>query len=171
MGTCFISFKFGSSMTAAGIFPGSSRTHEQTFMVRRKALSDSSAPKRAQSLASDPCVYLNNSATAQEGLPDYNSSPKECKDTGGTWIPQGDSWKIDPASGTVIDLTSFSTLLGCIGDTVWDDTRTGAVNGAIVGGVYYGATGLVLSGGDPIGLGGGLLGGGHIDLWPPSAWG
>jgi hypothetical protein len=39
-------------------------------------------------LASDPCVYLNDAGTAVEpGGVDQNSSPGECKQTGGQWLP------------------------------------------------------------------------------------
>jgi hypothetical protein len=35
----------------------------------------------------DPCVYLNNAGNGVESV-DENSSPSECKSTGGQWLPQ-----------------------------------------------------------------------------------
>lgn len=37
-------------------------------------------------LAGDPCAYLNNAGNSVDSV-DQNSSPGECKQTGGQWLP------------------------------------------------------------------------------------
>ncbi|MHB8413509.1 MAG: hypothetical protein ACYDDI_16405, partial [Candidatus Acidiferrales bacterium] len=61
--------------------------------------------------APDPCVYLNDSATAQQGPADYNSSPGECSSTGGTWVPPGESWRVDPVNGTVVPQQPYDNFV------------------------------------------------------------
>lgn len=51
--------------------------------------------------ASDPCVYMNDSATDVESV-DSNSSPGECSSTGGTWVPPAYTWKVNPEEGKVV---------------------------------------------------------------------
>jgi hypothetical protein len=55
----------------------------------------------------DPCVYTNDNGTI--GDVDRNSSPKECKDTGGTWVPPGWTYTVDK-NGNVNQFAPQPTL-------------------------------------------------------------
>jgi hypothetical protein len=45
----------------------------------------------------DPCAYLNDAGTAVEkGGWDYHSNPGDCRDTGGVWVPPGNTIKFTP---------------------------------------------------------------------------
>lgn len=98
----------------------------------------------------DPCVYLNDSATAVEknGV-DYNSSPSECSATGGTWVPPGSGYSVDAINGTVVLPKLWQDSADCsagasqfTGPITPDargaafDTTSGVIITALVGGSY-----------------------------------
>ena len=60
--------------------------------------------------ADDPCVYLNNAGNGVESV-DTHSSPKECRNTGGQWVPPGAAAALNP-DGTVFVINNPSFYIG-----------------------------------------------------------
>ncbi len=100
----------------------------------------------AQAFANDPCVYLNDAGTGidtqygPQGGIDQNSSPQECKATGGQWIPpqptgtiygvdaNGNVYTVSPVPGPpnpILQATSTGSCTGAAGELVGGVVVTG----------------------------------------------
>jgi RHS repeat-associated protein len=96
--------------------------------------------------APDPCVYLNDSATAVQDI-DVNSNPTACALSpggGGNWVPTGFGFYVDKETGTLV-VTSFVPSPGLPSPGTYGDYLACASNawlsqpgtiGAIGGGIW-----------------------------------
>ncbi|HKW87404.1 MAG TPA: RHS repeat-associated core domain-containing protein [Candidatus Acidoferrales bacterium] len=96
--------------------------------------------------APDPCVYMNDSATAVESI-DNNSSPGECSATGGTWVVPGFTPGVDKETGTVT--SSPPQQQGSWWNTpgLGRNTLKGATEGGLIGGAWGCGVGMVVGAG------------------------
>ena len=116
----------------------------------------------------DPCIYLNDAGTGIESV-DQNSSPGECRSTGGSWLNPGQGFVI--ANGSVVPLNPvdcsvesaaamaaqpgvapngqdvLDTIYGGIGGFVTGGTTAAVAGGAAVGLVSQSAGHLMQRGG------------------------
>jgi len=64
--------------------------------------------------STDPCVYLNDAGNGIEQPIDYNSSPGECQQTGGQWVPPGAGIVGVDENGNVVTTQIACTSEGCM---------------------------------------------------------
>jgi len=168
------------------------------------------AARVALAFAADPCIYLNKKGTGVESI-DRNSSPKECKETGGKWVepqPPGTTYGVGPDGEVYVSCFGGDAICDAQGNVVrvtenivsangmnmamasipgaFVDAAAGPAESVLFGRARLGMPGLFNSNqwlrigwgwkavddyvGNVFRIGGRLIGGRHIDLWPPSAW-
>ena len=63
--------------------------------------------------STDPCVYINNAGNGVESI-DYDSTPGECQQNGGQWVPPGAGIVGVDENGNVVTTQIACTSEGCM---------------------------------------------------------